>query len=237
MTKKWNHKKEEFRIMDVRQAKGNFLPNLLKTCRSLKVGDGICIVQTFEPVPLYSALAELGFEHETERISDREYRVWFCRTQGGTSLYDKTGDTPLKPTAILNFKKVDQDLASRVVDFWQLIWGKENPAIDMKTKLLLSLTNGVGAGRFRQATRELIKTYALGTTVEELDEVFSLMAWNGGIGTFASEIGPSPLFGAYQLIKDMENRGFDRLTVVTKLTETYGESNPQVSVAGGVEGA
>ena len=60
------------------------------------------------------------------------------------------------------------------------MWGKEKPAIDQKTKLLLSLANGVGAGRFRQATRELVKAYALGVIVAELDELFSMFVWNGG---------------------------------------------------------
>jgi hypothetical protein len=47
--------------------------------------------------------------------------------------------------------------------------GKVTPAIDQKTKLLLSLANGVGAGRYRQATSELVKAFALGVTVDELD--------------------------------------------------------------------
>jgi len=71
-------------------------------------------------------------------------------------------------------------LADIIVNFWNLTWGKETPAIDQKTKLLLSLANGVGAGWFRQATRELVKAYALGVTVAELDELFSLFVWNGG---------------------------------------------------------
>ena len=69
-----------------------------------------------------------------------------------------------KSTAMLNFKKIDNSLANIAVNFWNLTWGKETPAIDLKTKLLLSLANGVGAGRYRQATRELVKAYSLGVT-------------------------------------------------------------------------
>ena len=140
------------------------------------------------------------------------------------------GDMPLKPTAILNFKNIDNSLADIIVNFWNLTWGKETPAIDQKTKLLLSLANGVGAGRFRQATRELVKAYALGVTVAELDELFSMFVWNGGVGTFASEIGLSSLFGAYQLIKTLEGQGATREEVMNKLMEHFGEHNPQVNV-------
>lgn len=93
------------------------------------------------------------------------------------------------------------------MNFWNLTWGKEKPAIDLKTKLLLSLANGVGAGRFRQATRELIKAHSLGVTVAELDELFSLIVWNGGIGTFASEVGTSTLFEAYQTSRPWPTKG------------------------------
>jgi hypothetical protein len=59
---------------------------------------------------------------------------------------------PLKPTAIVNFKTVDNQLANIDVNSWEYTWSKKNPAIDMKTKLHLSLSNAVGAGRFRQAS-------------------------------------------------------------------------------------
>ena len=117
-----------------------------------------------------------------------------------------------------------------MVNFWNLIWGKEISAIDQKTKLLLSLANGVGAGRYRQATRELVKAYSLGVSVAELDELFSMFVWNGGIGTFASEIGPSSLFGAYQLIKTLESKGNSRNEVMSALLNEFGEKNPEVNV-------
>ncbi|HOO63494.1 MAG TPA: hypothetical protein PK364_06195 [Synergistaceae bacterium] len=231
MKKKWEDRKESFPSLDFRRATENFLPGLLKRAAQTPEGEGFCIIQTFEPLPLYSALGEMGFEHVTEKISDLEYRAWFCRTEEQEPRYAEAGDLPLKPTAILNFKKVDDNLAGLAVNFWQEIWGKEKPALDLKTKLLLSLANGVGAGRFRQATRELIKAYALGFSTAEMDEMFSLFAWNGGMGTFASEIGPSPLFGAYQLIKDMEARKKGHAAIMKALLEKFGESNPQVSVA------
>jgi alkylhydroperoxidase/carboxymuconolactone decarboxylase family protein YurZ len=230
MAKDWENRKESFTVVDVRKLGGNFLPGLLSKAGKVEVDDGMCVVQSFEPIPLYSAMADLGFEHLTEKISDSEYRAYFYRTEKKEESFTGVGDMPLKPTAILNFKKIDNSLADVVVNFWNLIWGKQNSAIDQKTKLLLSLANGVGAGRYRQATRELVKAYALGVTAAELDELFSLFVWNGGVGTFASEIGPSSLFGAYQLIKTLEDRGKSREEVMNALLEKFGEKNPEVNV-------
>jgi len=230
MLKNWCDRKEKFKVVDVRKLTGNFLPGLLGRAGKVEVGDGVCVIQSFEPIPLYSAMADLGFEYLTEKVSDSEYRVYFYRVEKKEGSFNGAGDMPLKPTAVLNFKKIDNALADVVVNFWNLIWGKETSAIDQKTKLLLSLSNGVGAGRYRQATRELIKAYSLGVSVAELDELFSMFVWNGGIGTFASEIGPSSLFGAYQLIKVLENKGNSRDQIMCALLDEFGEKNPAVNV-------
>jgi alkylhydroperoxidase/carboxymuconolactone decarboxylase family protein YurZ len=143
-----------------------------------------------------------------------------------------TNQPPLRPTALLNFKKTDDALATIVANFWQLIWGQKEPAIDQKTKYLLSLANAVGARRFRQATRELVKAYAAGTTIAELDELFCLFVWNQGAGEFASEVGPSPLFGAYQLVKEMEKDDSSKEEITAALKSKFGEANPSVGTAG-----
>ena len=136
--------------------------------------------------------------------------------------------SPLRPVALINFRKVDAGLSKIVGNFWKLIWEYKAPARDQKTKSLLSLSNAVGGGRHRQATRELIKAYAFGTTVGELDEIFSLFVWNQGAGYFASEIGPSQLFAAYQLIKNLEKQGLPQKQVVEELLKHFGEENPAV---------
>lgn len=43
---------------------------VLRTGNRVLVGKGACVIQSFEPIPLYSAMVDLGFEHLTERISD-----------------------------------------------------------------------------------------------------------------------------------------------------------------------
>ncbi len=229
MKKDWLDRKETFEVKDVRELRGNFLPSILKKAQNIEVGNGLCIIQRFEPIPLYSTLEELGYEHHTDKISETEYKVYFYRSTIKTPKYPDGMDIPLKPTAIVNVSHIEPKLANVVVDFWNLIWGQKDAAIDMKTRILLSLANGVGAGRMRQATRELIKAYSIGVTVSEFDEIFSMFIWNQGVGYFASEIGPSLLFTAYQFVKTQEDKGIERSEIVKKLIERFGEKNPDVS--------
>jgi hypothetical protein len=89
---------------------------------------------------------------------------------------------------------------------------------------------GVGAGRMRQATRELVKAYAAGATVEELDEVFALLIWLEGASTFVSEISTSAAFGAYELVKKMKGQGKERGVILAALVEKFGERHPGVGI-------
>ena len=139
------------------------------------------------------------------------------------------GKPPLHPTGLVGLKRIDPELARVGSQFWQLIWKRETPALDQKYHYLVALGVGVGAGRFRQATRELVKAYAAGVTLEQLDEVFSLLVWMQGVPTFSSQISPSPLFAAYCLIKGLEKEGVPREEVVGRLVKDFGESNPEVA--------
>jgi hypothetical protein len=85
----------------------------------------------------------------------------------------------------------------------------------------------------RQATRELIKAYAAGATVEELDEVYALFIWLEGASTFVSEISTSPAFGAYMLIKQKTEQGKARQEIVAALMEKFGEQHPEVGIFAG----
>ena len=228
MDNEWKDSKESFEVLDGRGLAGNFLSVVLAKARNVAAGSGICVIQSFEPIPLYSTLEDLGFERLTEKVSDNEYLAYFYRREEKEAASSMT--MPLHPAALANIGKTDKTLGRIVSQFWQLVWKKEDPAIDQKTRYLLSLANGVGAGRLRQATRELVKAYYAGVTVAELDELFTLIVWNQGVGNFASEISPSPLFAAYQLIKRLEIEGKDRGEVLAELARKFGEENPDVTV-------
>jgi len=80
---------------------------ILKLATDTKQGEGFCIIQSFEPIPLYSTLSELGYEHHTEKVSDREWRAYFYRKEALEASSVSGMDMPLKPTAMLNFNKID----------------------------------------------------------------------------------------------------------------------------------
>jgi hypothetical protein len=232
MKNEWEDNKADFPVIDVRTLRSNFLPMILKKVQQVKLHHGICVVQTFEPKPLYSALKDLGFdEYVMDKISDKEYRVYAYRTKIKKISYESGADMPFKPTAIVNFKVIDDNLASIVVDFWETIWDKKDAAIDLKTKLVISMSNAIGASRYRQATRELIKAYSLGLTVQELDEIFSLFVWNQGVGNFSSEIGPSTVFGVYKHIKKREQEKWDHRKILDEVIEKFGDKNPAVNTS------
>lgn len=87
-----------------------------------------------------------------------------------------------------------------------------------------------GKRRGRRTDAAGLKAYASGVESAALDDVFELLAWNQGIGYFSSEIGPSPLFQAYKLIKQQEKQGTERSQICQMLREKFGEKNAKVSV-------
>jgi alkylhydroperoxidase/carboxymuconolactone decarboxylase family protein YurZ len=225
----WMKKKDEFELVDVRQLSGNFLPMIIKKAMTLKMDQGLCVVQSFEPLPLYMVLSDMGFEHETVQVNDEEHKVYFYRT-AATPSGEKLKTPALQPLGMLKFKQVDPFIADQLVKVWERIYKREGAAIDPKNLYLIALGVGVGAGRVRQATRELIKAYASGAVIEELDEVFALLIWLEGASTFVSEISTSTVFGAYELIKKMEAQGKKRSDILSALMEKFGERHPDVGI-------
>jgi len=224
----WKDKKDEFEVVDVRQLRGNFLPMVQKKAAALEVGQGLRVIQDFEPLPLYAVLGDMGFEHEMVQVSDEEYHVYFYKVAAPGGEMPQV--PPLQPLGILKFKQVDPFIADQQIKIWERIYKREGAAIDQKNLYLIAFGVGVGAGRMRQATRELIKAYAAGATGQELDEVFALLIWLEGASTFVSEISTSVAFGAYELVKKMEGQGKERSKIMSALVEKFGERHPDVGV-------
>ena len=222
----WMNKTADFKIIDVRGIQGNFFQGIKKQAANTEVGNGLEIIQSFDPIPLYEVMAGLGFEHYTEQKDDAEFHAYFYRTEQKTD----NGDIPMRPAALTNMPLIDEELGKVAVQFWNVTWNDSKRHLPYEIRLLLSLTNAVGAGRMRQATRELVKAYIHGLDSAALDDVFELLAWNQGIGYFSSEIGPSTLFQAYKTIKNMEKQGKERGEICEMLKEKYGEKNPDVKV-------
>ena len=218
----WKDKASDFKKVDVRGVAGNFFQGLKKQAVSLPVGQGIEVIQTFDPLPLYEVMDMLGYERHTEKAADNEYHAYFYRVEEKGSL----DEIPERPTVITNYPLIDEKLGELAVEFWELTWHSENRFLDYNMRLLLSLANAVGAGRKRQAKRELLKAYANGIDSRAFDDVFEQFAWNMGIGYFSSEIAPSPLFQAYKTIKQMEKQGKDRAEINKALKERFADQKP-----------
>ena len=224
MEKNGLENKDAFVVVDVRGLKGNFLLAILKKAKGISVGEGLAVIQSFEPIPLYSTMKNIGFEHHTEKMDDGTYKTYFNRVEIREAV---DVELPLKPIVMPRYADIDKEIANLTVNFWDNIWNKEKPAIEQKTKFLLSLSNAVGAGRIKQATRELIKAYYLGATVAEFDELFALFIWNQGIGHFSSEMAQSSLFKVYLLIKKLEKDGRQRKEIMAVVKEKFGEKNSE----------
>lgn len=224
--KDWQNKTEDFKKIDVRGIQGNFFQGIKKHAVNTEVGNGLKIMQSFDPIPLYEVMEGLGFEHYTEQVSENEFHAYFYRTEQKQD----NGDIPMRPAALTNMPLIDEELGKVAVQFWDVTWNDRKRHLPYEIRLLLSLTNAVGAGRMRQATRELVKAYIHGLDSAALDDVFELLAWNQGIGYFSSEIGPSTLFAAYKTIKNMERKGKSRAEIAEVLKEKFGEKNPDVKV-------
>ena len=209
--------------VDVRGVAGNFFQGLKKQAAYLPVGQGMEVIQTFDPLPLYEVMDMLGYERHTEKIADNEYHAYFYRMEEKGSL----DDIPERPAVITNYPLIDEKFGELAVEFWDLTWHSENRFLDYNMRLLLSLANAVGAGRKRQAMRELLKAYANGIDSRAFDDVFEQFAWNMGIGYFSSEIAPSPLFQAYKTIKQMEKQGKDRTEINKALKDKFSDQKPQ----------
>ena len=222
----WKDKTVEFKTVDVRGIQGNFFRGLKKQAMGLSVGQGLEVVQSFDPIPLYEVMEDLGYEHHTEQTGDTEFHAYFYRT----TVKQEEKEIPMRPAVLTNMPLIDEELGKVAVEFWDLTWNDNKRHLPYEMRLLLSLTNAVGAGRMRQATRELVKAYIHGLDSAALDDVFELLAWNQGIGYFSSEIGPSTLFAAYKTIKNMEKQGKKRDEICEALKEKFGEKNPDVKV-------
>ena len=77
----WKDKTVSFKKIDVRDVQGNFFPGLKMQAAKMAVGEGMEIIQSFEPIPLYEVLEDLGFEHYTEKVAEAEYHTYFYRAQ------------------------------------------------------------------------------------------------------------------------------------------------------------
>ena len=77
----WKDKTEGFKRVDVRGIQGNFFQGLKKQAMELPSGEGMEVIQSFEPIPLYEVMDGLGYERHTEKVSEAEFHAYFYRVE------------------------------------------------------------------------------------------------------------------------------------------------------------
>ena len=76
----WYQEKDSFKILDVREVENPY-NQIIETADQTLTGEGFCIIQSFEPVPLFNALKKRGFDYASEKISGDEHRAYFYRVK------------------------------------------------------------------------------------------------------------------------------------------------------------
>jgi uncharacterized protein (DUF2249 family) len=65
----------EQRTLDAREIDGEPFGAIVGALEDLPAGGTLCLVNSFEPAPLYDVLDRRGFDHETEQVAEDEWHV------------------------------------------------------------------------------------------------------------------------------------------------------------------
>ena len=75
----WLDRARDFPIEDVRLDTEDPFAKVNKLADKIAEGQGFCLVQKFEPMPLIRYLTSRHFIHYTEKANENEYRIYFLR--------------------------------------------------------------------------------------------------------------------------------------------------------------
>ncbi len=76
----WLDRARDFPIEDVRPDNEDPFTKLNKLADNIAEGQGFCLVQKFEPLPLIRYLKSRQLIHYTEKVNEDEYRIYFLRS-------------------------------------------------------------------------------------------------------------------------------------------------------------
>ena len=75
----WRERKDNFEQLDVRTMQTDPFDIIIQKAYATQEDEGFVLIQRFEPIPIINMLSEMGFEHETEYISQSEIWVYFYK--------------------------------------------------------------------------------------------------------------------------------------------------------------
>ena len=113
----WKDKAAAFKQIDVRGIQGNFFQGIKRQAMQLPTGNGLEIIQSFDPIPLYEVMEGMGFEHFTEQMGDAEFHAYFYRVE----VKQEEKDIPMRPVALTNMPLIDEKLGNIAVNFWNTV--------------------------------------------------------------------------------------------------------------------
>ena len=70
----WKHKISEFKKIDVRGVAGNFFQGIKRQAIELPVESSMKIIQTFDPLPLYEVMEQLGYLNSSYTLLSLTYQ-------------------------------------------------------------------------------------------------------------------------------------------------------------------
>jgi NitT/TauT family transport system substrate-binding protein len=69
-----------YELIDARTLSQPILPPIIESAEQAPEGHGLQIIQSFEPIPLYAVLGEMGWKHVTTRqVAEDEFHAYFYR--------------------------------------------------------------------------------------------------------------------------------------------------------------
>ena len=77
----------------------------------IEKGEGLEVIQTFDPIPLYEVMEDLGFESHCEKVDEHECHAYFYRTE----IKQEEKNIPMRPVALTNMPLIDEGLGEVAV--------------------------------------------------------------------------------------------------------------------------
>jgi uncharacterized protein (DUF2249 family) len=83
-------------VRDILRSGGEPFGAIMQSVAALAPGQGLRLLATFEPVPLFTVLGSRGFTHQAQSLGDGDWEVLFMpqTTEGGDRVED--GDAPVQ---------------------------------------------------------------------------------------------------------------------------------------------
>ncbi len=126
----WRKRKNDFAQLDVRTMQTDPFDIIIQKAYAIPEDEGFILIQRFEPFPIINMLTEMGFEHETEHISQSENWVYFYKKpnrNNGENTKNKTevviqSATPVAYPIIMRLLQSDiiqKNIAIKELKVWE----------------------------------------------------------------------------------------------------------------------